>query len=37
VAAAEEWMARNRYSDMRAEIVADPDPVILPSDIGRAA
>ncbi|PTD15970.1 hypothetical protein [Sphingomonas fennica] len=35
--AAEEWMARHRYSDLRAEIVADPDPVILPSDIGRAA
>lgn len=37
MAAAEEWMARNRYSDMRAEIVPDPDLVILPSSIGRAA
>tara|TARA_R110000868_G_scaffold363120_2_gene625374 strand:- start:2105 stop:2575 length:471 start_codon:yes stop_codon:yes gene_type:complete len=35
MAAAEEWMARNRYSNLRAEIVADP--VILPSSIGRAA
>lgn len=37
MAAADEWMARNRYSNMRAEIVPDPDPVMLPSSVGRAA
>lgn len=37
MAAAEEWMARNSYSNMRAEVVPDPDPVILPSSLGRAA
>ncbi len=35
--AAEEWMARNRYSNMRAEIVSHPDPVVLPSSVRRAA
>jgi hypothetical protein len=34
---AEHWMAMNRYGNMLAEIVADPDPVVLPSSIGRAA
>ncbi|MBN8803624.1 MAG: hypothetical protein J0H81_00655 [Sphingopyxis terrae] len=34
---AEDWIARNRYSNMRTEIVGDPDPVALPSGIGRAA
>ena len=37
LAAAEDWMARNRYSCMRVEVVPDPDPVILPSSIRRAA
>lgn len=35
--AAETWMQVNRYSNMRTEIVADPDPVILPSSTRRAA
>lgn len=30
MASAERWMAMNRYSNMRAEIVPDPDPVIPP-------
>lgn len=34
---AEQWMATNRYSDMVAEIVPDPDPVVLPSSFARAA
>ena len=37
VRAAEEWLERNRYSDARIEVVPDPDPVILPSSLGRAA
>lgn len=37
MAAAEAWMARNQYSNMRAEVVSDPDPVILPSSMRRAA
>lgn len=34
---AEAWLERNRYSDARIEVVPDPDPVILPSSLGRAA
>ncbi|MDB5726061.1 MAG: hypothetical protein JWQ16_2815 [Novosphingobium sp.] len=30
MANAERWMAENHYSDMRVEIVTDPDPVALP-------
>lgn len=37
MSAAEAWMREHPYSDMRAEIVPDPDPVILPSRIRRAA
>lgn len=37
MAAAEDWMARNRYSGMRTEVVTDPDPVIPPSGVRRAA
>ena len=37
MAAAEDWMARNRYSGMRSEVVTDPDPVIPPSGVRRAA
>ncbi|MCF8709940.1 hypothetical protein [Rhizorhapis sp. SPR117] len=37
MAAAEEWMARNSYSGMHAEIVPAPDLVILPSSLGKAA
>ncbi|HKX77580.1 MAG TPA: hypothetical protein VJM34_03570 [Novosphingobium sp.] len=35
--AAEEWLERNRYSSARIEVVPDPDPVIQPSSLGRAA
>jgi hypothetical protein len=37
VRAAEAWLESNRYSDARIEVVPDPDPVILPSSLGRAA
>ncbi len=37
MAAAEAWMEKHRYHRIRAEVVPDPDPVILPSNIGRAA
>ena len=37
LAAAESWMQVNRYSNMRTEIVSDPDPVILPPTTRRAA
>ena len=37
MAAAERWMASNRYSNMCAEAVGNPDPVILPAIVGRAA
>lgn len=37
VAAAEAWMRVNRYSNMRTEIVTDPDPVVLPPTTRRAA
>ncbi|WP_336963688.1 hypothetical protein [Sphingobium aquiterrae] len=30
MAAAKRWMTEHHYSDMRAEIVVDPDPVVLP-------
>ncbi|MBO9579513.1 MAG: hypothetical protein J7498_01320 [Sphingobium sp.] len=34
---AERWMADNHYSGMRAEIVLDPDPVVLSPTLARAA
>jgi hypothetical protein len=34
---AQDWLDRNRYSDARFEVVNDPDPVVLPSRLGRAA
>lgn len=34
---AERWMAEHRYTGMRAEIVPDPDPVVLPDMTARAA
>jgi hypothetical protein len=37
MAAAEAWMQVNRYSNMRAETVSDPDPVVLPPTARRAA
>lgn len=37
MAQAERWMADNRYSGIRAEIVPDPDPVVLPGVTARAA
>ena len=37
LAAAEAWMARHRYTNIRVEIVPDPDPVIWPANFGRAA
>ncbi len=35
--AAERWMAAHRYHDIRAEVIGDPDNVVLPPVIGRAA
>ena len=35
--AARAWMDKHRYSRIRAEVVPDPDPVVLPISIGRAA
>ena len=35
--AAERWMATHRYHNIRAEVVGDPDDVVLPPVIGRAA
>lgn len=37
MAAAERWLAKNRFSNMRVEIVSDPDPVMSPCALGRAA
>ncbi|MDR6849961.1 MAG: hypothetical protein WCS75_00105 [Sphingomonas sp.] len=37
MASAEAWLDRNRYSNARFEVVGDPDPVLLPSNLGRAA
>lgn len=37
MAAAEAWMNANRYSNMRAEIVTDPDVVVAPPSTRRAA
>jgi len=37
MAQAERWMADNRYSGIRAEIVPNPDPVVLPGVAARAA
>lgn len=37
MAQAERWMADNRYSGIRAEIVPDPDSVVLPGVAARAA
>ena len=34
---AQDWLDRNRYTDARFEVVNDPDPVVLPSRLGRAA
>ncbi|MCC4232608.1 hypothetical protein LL253_07880 [Sphingobium soli] len=37
IASAQDWLARNRYTDARFEIVDDPDPVMPPAYLGRAA
>ncbi|GLT01026.1 hypothetical protein GCM10007897_24170 [Sphingobium jiangsuense] len=37
MAAAERWMATNRFGDMRVEVVPCPDPVAIPQDMGKAA
>lgn len=37
MAQAERWMAEHHYSGIRAEIVPDPDPVVLPGVSARAA
>lgn len=37
MASAETWMAEHRYHRIRAEVVPDPDPVMLPAMLGRAA
>jgi hypothetical protein len=37
MASAQDWLAQNRYTDARFEVVGDPDPVVLPSSLRRAA
>ena len=37
MASAEAWMAEHRYHRMRAEVVPEPDLVMLPAMLGRAA
>ncbi|EZP82495.1 hypothetical protein BV97_01992 [Novosphingobium resinovorum] len=37
MASAQDWLAQNHYTGARFEVVSDPDPVVLPSSLGRAA